>query len=173
MSSSPETVYRSNAETEFEYVATTEEPLFEYEVPALHLTLDRAVRARVWARRVNTAAGAVDITYRVKYGATTLWADTMTEAAGEGGLFFADLVLMSGLVDGASQKLFGAIRFGDDTVAPTTGEGAIAAPAPPVMIFGDAVEDATVEEVFSMTFEADTTDADSTFTILAVVVEQI
>lgn len=173
MSASPYTVYRSNAETEFEYVATTEEPLFEYEVEGLHLTGDRAVRARVWWRNVNAAAGAVDMTYRVKYGATTLWADAVTMAAGEGGLGFADLVLMSGLVDGASQKLFGVLRLGDDTASPTTGEGAIAAPAPPVMFFGEATEDATVEEVFTLTFEADTTDGDSTVTVLAVVVELI
>lgn len=157
---SPYTFYRDNTLAASPYFAALEQSIHEQAIRGVTLTFDRATRMQVFGRRNNLAPGSIDITYRVKYGATTMWQDTLTEAPGGGGLFIADLYLISGAPDGSGQFLYGTITYGTDDDG-EVGEGTFAVIPPTIAIRGSAAEDATIEQVFALTFECDADDFDS------------
>lgn len=165
----PLIVDRSTTPTGVASNTTAETTLYTYTVKANTLGTDRAIRLNIRGTfRIETSC---TLTLRIKFGATTMWADvtpSRTAVAGVIGSWMLDVTLQaSGATN--SQKLGGDLYLGN-LIAATNGngdmsqaEGAAGNLANSCAPYGTAAIDSTADAAFVVTVQMSAGNASSTF----------
>lgn len=151
---------------------TTETAVLEYTCEANKLSGDHGFRVTMNGFSFNDTGSNITTTFRVKLGATTLYA--LGVILGDPGTAHNApvrmvLELMAKNADNA-QELF--LQLGVNSgAAPTTGEGTIAGGTFPM--YGSSAEDCTVDQVLTITVELSTSSANASFTRRQFLVEYL
>lgn len=135
---------------------TAERAILTYPVPAAWMIGNHGLRAKIRGVRVNVSGGNVFYTFRIKYGATTLWADLESFVSTSAECPFEIDFELYAKESAAAQELDGRISIhGGGT--PTVGQGAMGvAMNVDTIIHGESAEDATTPLDLVVTVEMDT-----------------
>lgn len=133
---------------------TTETAILSYSVPASLLSTSRGLQATIGGTYLNNDGAARNLTIRVKFGTTTMWAATvsLSNSATERGWRAQVEMFNAGATN--DQRMSGFVSIGP-AAGPTTGTGGwvntSSAPHLFGTIAGSAAEDTTAAKTFSIT----------------------
>jgi hypothetical protein len=133
-----------------------ETAIFTGSVPAGALGTDRMVRLTLYGDYLNNSAAGKTVTFRVKYGATTLWGDISPSLTGNDPLRRTWQIELALGAQGASnvQVLSGRAAMTSTGVGSVAGIGTLAGtPTFDQLFYGSAAEDSTAAKTLAVTVQ--------------------
>lgn len=144
---------------------TTETAVYSFSVPGGSLSTNKMLRLSILGAFLNDSGGARSLTFRVKYGATTMFEDLTTTYAAQAQAREARIELQLA-AQGATndQVLSGELKL-SATDAATTGRGGFNTSSGGFLLpfGGDAAEDSTANKTLAVTVQFGTASSSLTF----------
>ena len=132
---------------------TTETSLYSFTIAQNVLSTNKMIMINLIGDRLDNAGSNTATVIKIKYGATTLWADTIPNIGNTATRHPVLFTILLGNKGATNSQILGGHLFMGDTGA-TTGLGLFAFTAGNVAltsIFGSATEDSTTDKVFDIT----------------------
>lgn len=151
---------------------TTETSVYSKSISAGDMSAERMLRLTLVGDYMNNSGGPVDITLRVKFGATTVYAGVNGVGTSDPDRAPLILELWFANLDATTQRLAGVLNFGWRGPAPTTGQGSLNFGDPlasgggdmtHTVIGGTSAEDTTSAKTFEVTVQHGTSSAGLSF----------
>lgn len=155
---------------------STEGTLYSYSLPGGTMAVDSALRLTVLGRWNSQSAGANTITFRIKFGGTTIYQGDSPSYSGAGqpiGAFVLDMMLANMGATNA-QNMAGVIGLSRSSA--TTGLGALLSPAAAsvaIATSADAAIDTTSTQTLALTAQHSLGNGNNTIWLRSAILELI